>query len=52
MSGRVVYLVTKGEYAGGNYSIPFDAIGISSGNYLLTLETKSGKIAKNVIIAK
>jgi hypothetical protein len=52
MSGRKVSLIANGEYVGGNYTVPFDAIGISSGNYLLILETKSGKIAKNVIIAK
>lgn len=52
MSGRLVSLVANGEYTGGNYLIPFDAMGISSGNYLLVLETMSRKITKNVIIAK
>ncbi len=52
ISGRKVSMIAIGEYIGGNYTIPFDVIGISSGNYLLILETKSGKITKNVIITK
>lgn len=52
MSGRKISVLASGEYVGGSYTIPFDAIGISSGNYLLVLETKSGTITKNVIITK
>ncbi|HEY6172029.1 MAG TPA: YCF48-related protein [Candidatus Kapabacteria bacterium] len=52
ISGRKASLVATGEYVAGNYTIPFDAIGISAGHYLLVLETKYGKITKNVIITK
>jgi hypothetical protein len=52
MSGRTIATIVSGERSEGSHIMPITFSGMSSGNYLLVLETKSGKVAKNVVIAK
>jgi hypothetical protein len=52
MTGKVVKLLVSGAVSEGDHSVTFDAMQLSSGTYIYTLESGSTRLSKSLVLSK
>jgi hypothetical protein len=52
LTGRQIKTITSGNVSAGDHTVQFDASDLSSGSYVITLESGSVKLARQIVVMK